>query len=69
MVQFGKVWVINTAEDLTAALEALDTAQFYAEMSDDFSAWRRETDEVERQRRQVMVAAREVGLTLTEVEG
>lgn len=62
MVQFGKVWVINTVEDMTAALEALDTARFYAEMSDDFSAWRREVDEVERQRRQVMAAAREAGL-------
>lgn len=62
MVEFGKMWTINTAEDLKAALDTLADQEFIAEMSDDFTYWRREKDEVARQRRQVMAMAREKGL-------
>lgn len=62
MVQFGKVWAVECKADFDAAMAALDKAEFYAEMTDDFSCWRRETAEVDRQRRQVLAAAREKGL-------
>lgn len=62
MVQFDKVWEINTKKDLENAIASLEDAQFYANMSDDFSAWNRETDEIERQKRQVIRQAKEKGL-------
>lgn len=62
MVQFDKVWEINTKKDLENAIASLKDAQFYANMSDDFSAWNRETDEIERQKRQVIRQAKEKGL-------
>lgn len=62
MVEFGKMWMINTAEDLKAALDTLADQEFIAEMSDDFSCWQREKAEVARQRRQVMAMARDRGL-------
>ncbi len=62
MVEFGKMWTITTAEDLMDALDTLDRQEFIAEMSDDFTCWRREKDEVARQRRQVMTMARDRGL-------
>ena len=62
MVEFGKMWTINTAEDLKAALDTLDRQEFIAEMSDDFSCWQREKAEVARQRRQVIAMARDSGL-------
>ena len=62
MVQFDKVWEINTKKDLENAIASLEDAQFYANMSDDFSAWNRETDEIERQKRQVIKQAKAKGL-------
>jgi len=62
MVQFDKVWEINTKKDLENAIASLEDAQFYANMSDDFGAWNRETDEIERQKRQVIRQAKEKGL-------
>lgn len=62
MVEFGKMWQIENKADFEKAMAALDEAKFIAEMSDDFSCWRREREEVDRQRRQVLAAAREKGL-------
>lgn len=62
MVEFGKMWAIESKADFDKAMAALDEAKFIAEMSDDFSCWRREREEVDRQRRQVLAAAREKGL-------
>lgn len=64
MVQFGKVWEINTLEDAITALKMLDDAQFIAEMADDFGAWQRETDEIRRQRMQIMETGIEKGFII-----
>jgi hypothetical protein len=56
------MWQIENKADFEKAMAALDEAKFIAEMSDDFSCWRREREEVDRQRRQVLAAAREKGL-------
>lgn len=62
MVTFGKVWEINTREDYDNAMAALDKANFYAEMSDDFRTWQREKDEVARQMAEVKRQAAEKGI-------
>ena len=41
MVEFGKMWQIENKADFEKAMAALDEAKFIAEMSDDFSCWRR----------------------------
>ena len=62
MVTFGKVWEINTREDYDNAMAALDKANFYAEMADDFRAWQSEKDEVARQMAEVKRQAAEKGI-------
>lgn len=62
MVTFGKVWEINNKADYETAMEALERADFYAEMSDDFRAWEREKAEVARQMEDVKRQAMEKGI-------
>ena len=67
MVKFGRQWTIKTREDYDEAMKTLDENEFIADMSDDFSCWRRETTEVADQRGQVRKQALELGL-ITEHE-
>ena len=62
LVKEGRVWEIKTREDYDKAMERLDSAEMCADMSDDYSCWRREKDEVEAQRRQVRKQALALGL-------
>lgn len=62
LVQMGRQWVINNKKDLDNAIKILKENEFCAEMSDDFSAWRREKDEVIRQRTDVYRQAKEKGI-------
>jgi len=52
-VTYGKQWEINSREDYDKAMEILDGNEFIADMSDDFSCWQKENDEVINQRHQV----------------
>ena len=61
-------WVINTKEDYDRAMEVLDGNEFIAEMSDDFSYWKSEKAEVERQRAIVRKQAIEKGIITEEVK-
>ena len=62
MVRFGRVWEINSREDYEKALDVLDSNKFCAMMSDDFHREMEERAEIERQRKQVIACAREIGL-------
>lgn len=62
LVTEGRIWEINTREDYDKAMEILDGNEMCADMSDDFSCWRREKAEVEKQRYQVRKQALEKGL-------
>lgn len=62
MVEFGKVWEINTVEDFNDAMDTLERQDFIAEMSDDFGVWQREKNEVARQQRSVIAQAKAKGL-------
>lgn len=61
-VKFGRKWIIRTKEEYDSAMAELDGNEFIAEMSDDFSYWRSEKDEVVRQRADVIAQARANGL-------
>ena len=61
-VQFNRKWEINSKEDYDEAMKILDENEFIAEMSDYFMYWRREKDEVARQRCQVRKQAIEKGI-------
>jgi hypothetical protein len=62
IIKMGRKWEINTKEDYDKAMEILDGNEFCAEMSDDFSCWRREKEEVTRQRADVTAQARTKGI-------
>lgn len=62
LVKFGKVWEINSRADYDTAMEILDGNDFCAEMSDDFSCWKREKAEVARQRAEVTAQAKVKGI-------
>lgn len=62
LVKMGRTWIINTKEDFEQALEVLNGNEFCAEMSDDFSVWRREKNEVAKQRADVYRQAKEKGI-------
>lgn len=62
MVKMGRKWEINTKEDYEKAMETLDGNEFIANMSDDFYYWKKEKDEVARQRREVIAQAKEKGI-------
>lgn len=62
MVQWNKVWIIDTIDDYNKAIAFLDDADFVAQMSDDYSVTLREQDEIAKQRAQVKAAAASKGL-------
>lgn len=62
LVKFGREWEINTKEDYDNAMEILAQNDFCAEMSDDFSVWQKEKEEVRRQRAVVKARAQEKGI-------
>lgn len=62
LVKFNRVWEINTKEDYDTAMDILAQNEFCAEMSDDFSCWQREKEEVRRQRAVVNAQAKEKGI-------
>lgn len=62
LVKFNREWEINTKEDYDAAMEILAQNDFCAEMSDDFSVWQREKEEVRRQRTVVNAQAKAKGI-------
>lgn len=61
-VDFKKVWDIKTKADYDNAIATLKDNDFCAEMCDDFSVWRKEKDEVARQRAIVNAQAKERGI-------
>jgi len=62
LVKFNRKWEINTKEDYDAAMEILAQNDFCAEMSDDFSVWQREKEEVRHQRAMVNAQAKAKGI-------
>jgi len=62
IIKMGRKWEINTKEDYGKAMEILDGNEFCAEMSDDFSYWKREKEEVARQRAEVTAQAKAKGI-------
>lgn len=61
-VKMGRKWQIETKEDYDEAMKILDGNDFIAEMSDDFSYWQREKEEVRRRRADVRRQALEKGI-------
>lgn len=62
LVKMGKKWEINSREDYDKAMETLDGNEFCAQMSDDFYYWKRELEEVTRQRAEVNAIAKAKGI-------
>lgn len=62
IVQRGRKWDINTKEDYDAAIATLADNEFFAEMSDDFSCWQREKEEIACQRADVIRQAKNKGI-------
>lgn len=51
--------IINTKEEYQKAMEELDRREFYAEMSDDYSATCREKEAITKERREINTQAKE----------
>ena len=62
LVKMGRKWIINTKEDYDTAMQVLAGNEFCAEMSDDFSCWQREKEEIATQRADVIRQAKALGL-------
>lgn len=62
LVKFNREWNIQTKADYDEAMDILAQNEFCAEMSDDFSVWQREKDEVRRQRAVVNAQAKAKGI-------
>jgi hypothetical protein len=62
LVKMGKKWEINSREDYDKAMEILDGNEFCAQMSDDFYYWKRELEEVAKQRAEVNAIAKAKGI-------
>lgn len=62
LVKFNREWNINTKAEYDEAMEILAQNDFCAEMSDDFSVWQREKEEVRRQRAVVTEQAKAKGI-------
>lgn len=62
LVKFGRVWEINSRADYDKAMEVLEENEFCANMSDDFSCYRNEMEEIAKQRAQVRRLATEKGI-------
>ena len=53
---------VGLSKTFSKAMEILDGNEFCAEMSDDFSAWKREKAEVAKQRAEVTAQAKAKGI-------
>lgn len=62
LVKKGRTWEINSKEDYVNAMRKLDENEFVAEMSDDFTYWKSEKEEVRLQRAVVRRQAIEKGI-------
>jgi hypothetical protein len=62
IVKIGRKWIIKTAEDYEKALEILDGNDFIADMGEGLDQWRREKDEIARQRADVKRQAVALGI-------
>ena len=62
IVKMGRKWKINTKEYYDKAMKTLEENEFVAEMSDDFSYWRREKTEIANQRADVIAQAKAKGI-------
>lgn len=51
-----------TYEEYKAELEKLDTAEFLANMSDDYQCWKRETEWINKRRLELAQQAKEAGI-------
>ena len=61
-VIFGRIWEIKTVEDYQNAVDNLEGNLFIASMSDDYNWYRAETDEAEKQLRDVKRQAVALGI-------
>ena len=61
-VKYGRKWEINGKADYVNAMQTLDENEFIAEMSDDFTYWKSEKEEVRLQRASVRRQAIEKGI-------
>lgn len=61
-VIFGRIWEIKTVEDYNNAVDTLEGNLFIASMSDDYNWYRAETDEAEKQLRDVKRQAVALGI-------
>lgn len=61
-VIFGRIWEIKTVEDYNNAVDILEGNLFIASMSDDYNWYRAETDEAEKQLRDVKRQAVALGI-------
>lgn len=61
-VIFGRIWEIKTVEDYKNAVDVLEGNLFIASMSDDYNWYRAETDEAEKQLRDVKRQAVALGI-------
>ena len=61
-VIFGRIWEIKTVEDYKNAIDILEGNLFIASMSDDYNWYRAETDEAEKQLRDVKRQAVALGI-------
>lgn len=61
-VIFGRIWEIKTVEDYKNAVDTLEGNLFIASMSDDYNWYRAETDEAEKQLRDVKRQAVALGI-------
>ena len=62
IVKMGRKWEINTKEDYDKAMEILDDNEFCAMMSDDFYCYKRELEEIAKQRAMVNQIAKAKGV-------
>lgn len=62
LVTMGKKWEINNRADYDKAMEILDGNEFCAKMSDDFYYYKRELEEVAKQRAEVNAMAKDKGI-------
>ena len=53
MLEFGKVWKVDTVDEFRQAMDELDMYEFYADMSDDYRRAEYEKAEIRRQRREL----------------
>lgn len=61
-VIFGRIWEIKSVEDYNNAIDVLEGNLFIASMSDDYTWYRSETDEAEKQLRDVKRQAVALGI-------